>query len=210
MDIFDILKLILASFGGATVALIGLSKWLGNVWANRILEKEKAKHNIELEGYKSTLEIEGEKATLYIESQFNLYNSLWESLYTLKLAGDNLWERANVINLKKFSSQLKKTDEMINKRLLLIEDEHREELMSVMEAFKNFRIGKEKLVDLRSINSAWNNDPRAKNEIRGVIKHNREIRDQYNQLINKIRDSLRNQLRGQFTTPNNSFNRSAS
>jgi len=38
MDLLDITKLLLAFFGGATVAIVALAKWLGNVWANKILE----------------------------------------------------------------------------------------------------------------------------------------------------------------------------
>lgn len=45
MNIDDILKiagLILASFGGGAVIIIGLSSWLGNLWAKRILQSERA------------------------------------------------------------------------------------------------------------------------------------------------------------------------
>lgn len=41
-DTFKIVTAMLTSVGGASIIILGLSSWLGKVWANRILEKEKA------------------------------------------------------------------------------------------------------------------------------------------------------------------------
>lgn len=41
-DTFKIVTAMLTSVGGAGVIIFGLSSWLGKVWANRILEKEKS------------------------------------------------------------------------------------------------------------------------------------------------------------------------
>src|SRR5450759_2361326 len=41
-DAFMVIGVVLASFGGGAVIVIGLSSWLGNVWAKRILQTESA------------------------------------------------------------------------------------------------------------------------------------------------------------------------
>ena len=60
MNIDDILKiavLILASFGGGAVIIIGLSSWLGNLWAKRILQSERAEFDVQLESLRHELGI---------------------------------------------------------------------------------------------------------------------------------------------------------
>lgn len=48
-DIAKIAGLIFASFGGGAVIVIGLASWLGSLWANRVLQGEQAKFDIQLE-----------------------------------------------------------------------------------------------------------------------------------------------------------------
>lgn len=56
MQLFDILSIsgsILASIGGGAAIVFAFSNWLGKVWANRLMEKEKAKYSKELEKEKN-------------------------------------------------------------------------------------------------------------------------------------------------------------
>jgi hypothetical protein len=52
-ELFEIFVVIFGSLGGAGVLILGLSTWLGKVWANRLMAKEKAQHAEELESIKS-------------------------------------------------------------------------------------------------------------------------------------------------------------
>ena len=54
-DVIKIGAAIMLSLGGAGVILFGLSSWLGKVWAERILTKEKAKIAEEFESFKTKL-----------------------------------------------------------------------------------------------------------------------------------------------------------
>ena len=105
-DIFKISTAILASVGGASIIIIGLSTWLGKVWANRILEKDKLKYTSELEVYRSQLQNESQKQNLifstYYSEQFKLYNNLWVSLSELQTGVEELWEEASPERLKTF------------------------------------------------------------------------------------------------------------
>ncbi|MCJ7777001.1 MAG: hypothetical protein MUP16_01635, partial [Sedimentisphaerales bacterium] len=48
-EIMQIIYHILAVLGGAGVLIIGLSKWLGYVWRDRIKERERKKSEMALE-----------------------------------------------------------------------------------------------------------------------------------------------------------------
>ena len=48
-DMLSIVAGIIVSLGGGAAIVFGFSSWLGKVWANRLMEVEKAKHVKELE-----------------------------------------------------------------------------------------------------------------------------------------------------------------
>ncbi|PSV38507.1 hypothetical protein [Photobacterium sp. GB-210] len=79
MDSVDILKVsatIIGSVGSAGVIIFGLSSWLGKVWANRLMNNEKFKHQQELlemsEAIKNKNNIELEKLKAKIESNSHI------------------------------------------------------------------------------------------------------------------------------------------
>jgi hypothetical protein len=56
MNLNDALKLaaaVITSFGGAGLIVVGLSNWLGKVWANRLMTREQARFNADLERLKN-------------------------------------------------------------------------------------------------------------------------------------------------------------
>jgi len=184
MDWNDVLKIVTAFFasvGGASAIILALSSWLGKVWANRILESDRARFQAQLD-----------KMKRYSESQFHLYNELWSALWDLKLAGDALWENANYTNLRKFAKQLQKTQQQAMKSCLLIEDEHYALLINLFDEFAEFRLGKSRLIDLCRSDA---NQPDIQ-EIRSVIEHNRDAKRRYSDLMERIGTSLRMQIRG--------------
>ena len=48
---------IIGAVGSASIIIIGLSNWLGKVWATRIYEKERKKHEQELKEFQNKLDI---------------------------------------------------------------------------------------------------------------------------------------------------------
>ena len=90
-QIWEIAGAILVSLGGGGAIVVGLSSWLGKVWANRILENEKSAHSKELESYKSQLEVQlakleaAQEKALYIskvqyDKEFCIYCEIWEAM----------------------------------------------------------------------------------------------------------------------------------
>ncbi len=59
--IFQVSFAVIGSVGGAAVIIAGLSNWLGKVWAERLMAKEKAQHDRELESLRSELRIKTEQ-----------------------------------------------------------------------------------------------------------------------------------------------------
>ena len=65
-EVFELAGAIVASLGGSTVLVIGLSGWLGKVWAGRIMERERTALTLSIENVKAELvrSIEHDKAEL--------------------------------------------------------------------------------------------------------------------------------------------------
>ncbi|MDQ2776003.1 MAG: hypothetical protein M3Y57_13960 [Acidobacteriota bacterium] len=63
-ELATIAATLLASLGGGGAIVIAMSNWLGKVWAERLMQKEKAKHDHELEEFKAKAlrRLEEEKA----------------------------------------------------------------------------------------------------------------------------------------------------
>ncbi|TOB32702.1 hypothetical protein, partial [Vibrio parahaemolyticus] len=61
---FNIVSAALVSIGGGAAVILGLSSFLGKLWAERILSEEKAKYEKELERYRDEL------AQLSFENQY--------------------------------------------------------------------------------------------------------------------------------------------
>lgn len=59
MSLLDALNIVVAgvvSIGGGGAIVLGLSSWLGKVWADRLMESEKATHDRDLERLRSELQ----------------------------------------------------------------------------------------------------------------------------------------------------------
>ncbi|EHH0751598.1 hypothetical protein [Vibrio vulnificus] len=54
-DALNIVSAALVSIGGGSILILGLSSFLGKVWAQRILGAERAKYELELEKYRDEL-----------------------------------------------------------------------------------------------------------------------------------------------------------
>jgi hypothetical protein len=64
---------ILASIGVGGGMVLGLGGWLGKVWANRIMEADRAAHAIELEELRTRLEAESRRQLASIESDLAVF-----------------------------------------------------------------------------------------------------------------------------------------
>jgi hypothetical protein len=205
-EIMKFLGATLISMGGATIVIVGLSKWFGDFLSKRLLDNYNNKHSKELEGIKGkySTELEETKSALekaksqfirYSEKQFELYNDLWRVLLYTKLQADELWENAIPEKIPSFSEQIKLTKTAINDNLLLIEEEHYDKLSELIKQFEQFQFGKVRLVDIRR-QPGENGEKISLNETRQTIDLNKNTKDKYDKLIMEIGKTFRNQIKG--------------
>ena len=194
----ELLVTILGSVGGTAIIVAGLSNWLGKVWANRILEKDKRKYQEEIERIKKEYEVhfDGLKAVLlrYSENQFDIYRELWGSLCELKLTTDDLWIRATPDNVSRFSNQLNKTRFWLEKSSLFIEDEHYHRLKGIFDEFEQFLVGKENLVELR--NSPGISEDELRSRTRDIVEGNRWHREHFTETLSELRGYFKEHIKG--------------
>lgn len=147
MELTEYVKLVTAfvvSIGGSSVIIVALAKFFGGFISTRLLDSYNNKHEKELEEiknkYSSELEktkSELEKAKLqfqrYSEKQFDLYNDLWRVLLYTKRQADMLWQKADPSQIPSFSEQIRLTRNAISDNLLLIEEEHYNKLIQLIE-----------------------------------------------------------------------------
>lgn len=209
MTMTEIMKFIgatLISMGGASVVVLGLSKWFGDFLSKRLLDNYNNQHSQELEGIKGKFnkELEVTKSALekaksqflrYSEKQFDLYNDLWRVLLYTKLQADELWENAIPEKIPSFSEQIKLTKTAINDNLLLIEEEHYDKLIELIKQFEEFQFGKIRLVDIRRENGG-NSKTISLDDARRTIGLNKKTKENYDKLIMEIGKTFRNQIKG--------------
>ena len=210
MDIIEYVKLATAfivSIGGSSVVVVALAKWFGDFMSHRLLDSYNNKHENELEALKSKYanELEETKSELekakfqfvrYSEKQFELYNDLWKVLLYTKQQADMLWQKADPSQIPAFSEQIRQTRRAIDDNLLLIEEEHYNKLIQLIEQFEQFQFGKLKLVEIRSQFDNGDEVVISKTETQKTIRNNRRTKDRYDALIMDIGKSFRKQIRG--------------
>lgn len=211
MEIIEYVKLATAfivSIGGSSVVVIALAKWFGDFMSHRLLDSYNNKHENELEALKSKYanELEETKSELektklqfvrYSEKQFELYNDLWKVLLYTKQQADMLWQKADPSQIPAFSEQIRQTRRAIDDNLLLIEEEHYNKLIQLIEQFEQFQFGKLRLVEVRSqFDNGEDRIEISKTEIQRTIKKNEKTKDKYDTLIMDIGKSFRKQIKG--------------
>lgn len=212
MEMIEYVKLVTAfivSIGGSSVVIIALSKWFGNILSTRLLdaynnkhEKEleviKTKYASELENTKNELEKAKSQFLRYSEKQFELYNDLWKVLLYTKRQADLLWQKADPNQIPSFSEQIRLTRNAISDNLLLIEEEHYEKLIQLIEQFEQFQFGKLKLIDIRIQIEGGEQVQQiiSKADAQNTINKNRRTKEKYDKLIMDIGKSFREQIKG--------------
>lgn len=208
MALIEYVKLATAfivSIGGASVIVLGLSKWFGDFLSHRLLDSYNNKHEQELERIKNKYakELEETKSAIekarlqfarYSEKQFESYNSLWKILLYTKHQADMLWETLDPLQIPSFSEQIRLTKDAINENLLLIEEDHYDKLIQLINQFEQFEFGKKKLIDLRGEISE--DEKISEEETKITINYNKATKESYDKLIIDIGKSFRIQLKG--------------
>jgi hypothetical protein len=123
----------------------------------------------------------------FCDSQFNSYCNAWKNLQALRLAGDDLWERASEENISSFKKTLRETKALLLNDDIFFEDRDRVKLASVLQKFESFRFEKERLSEMRATRYS-------ENYIQRQIERNSHIKGEYEDLLDDLRISFRNKV----------------
>lgn len=82
-DVFEIAGAILLSLGGGSVVIFAFSSWLGKVWAERILAKEKAQQAQALEEFKQQLQDAAERQKMRLKKSELIFEKEFEAASAL-------------------------------------------------------------------------------------------------------------------------------
>ena len=75
---------VIVSLGGGGLLVLGMSTWLGKVWANRILESDRLRFNQELERLRGELEKTTHVHRIQFEAEFKLLSDIWEKVAAVR------------------------------------------------------------------------------------------------------------------------------
>lgn len=80
-DILSIAAAVIASLGGGAVIVLGISSWIGKIWANRLMEADKARFAKDLKNLEAGLSLAAEDRTRKLESLMHHYERQIEEFY---------------------------------------------------------------------------------------------------------------------------------
>ncbi|MHC5737493.1 toll/interleukin-1 receptor domain-containing protein [Nostoc sp.] len=135
----------------------------------------------------------------FSKSQFEAYCNIWKSLQALRLAGDDLWKSASKSNLVKFANQLRATTKEAHDASIFFEDVDYEQLLSALKTFGQFLVGKEQLINIRSVQDIEVQERAISHDyvnemITQQIKRNENSKVHYEKILDTIRLSFKCKL----------------
>ena len=160
----------------------------------------------QLEFFAGNIGLENIRASNFANSQFKAYSDVWKSLQALRLAGDDLWNQASVENFFVFTEQLRKTTTVVREGEIFFEDDDRERLTDILKQFGRYRMGKNRLINIRSKGDLFEEYPYTdehekeyldkliKESIQEQVNRNRQIKIEYERLLDTIRISFKTRL----------------
>ena len=110
----------------------------------------------------------------------------------MEFIANELWESANQQTLNKFVQQLGRTLEQVEKNALLIEKNHLNELLDLLNEFGDYQVGKKTLIEYKNIhNIPYIN----KIQIEELIEGNQNIKVRYTDILVILEDEFRHQMK---------------
>lgn len=143
------------------------------------------------EDFRQQLNLDSSLRGRYLDLRFEAYRDVWQKLYALKEAGDELWQRVSKENLLNFATVYQQTRAVVMNNAILFTPEDFEALQSILEAFGKFEAGKVQLARLRATHPEYEEmvsmrDDWTANSVRRQIEDNRLAKSKYDALLEKI------------------------
>ena len=137
------------------------------------------------------LEILKIKIGPYAKEQFEIYNKLWVRLCDLKISMLKLWSQASESTFNEFSDKLNDTTIQLEQSALLIEDQHYNELTTILNGFSYYQMGKLYLIEYRRDTPPHQLDRLL---IDQMINDNKDTRDRLLKFLPQMKNCMRQQI----------------
>jgi len=191
-EVLEISTTIVAAIGGIGFIFWGLSGYIGKLWADKYLETIRRDNERELQQVRSELKLLRDTQLRYSGKQFELYQTLYLSLLELRDSADILWSKPTNIQFDRFSIQLTRTKQEVEKSYLFLEKSHYEKLVEILKNIDEYKNGTE--FNLKGITGEIPTFEEA--DFNNSINHCKKYHEKYSDLVEEIRESIRVQLRG--------------
>jgi hypothetical protein len=115
-EVFQVAATVLVALGGGGAIIAGMSSWLGKLWADRLLERERVTNEGVLEAYKRELELSFNARNRVSEAEFEIYRQLWTEVTQVSFWGlgirsgltkSSLSEEEHVTRYREFQQALR-------------------------------------------------------------------------------------------------------
>ena len=134
------------------------------------------------------------KRNKYADTQLDIYDEIWKSLYSLKVAGDDLWESASYDNIIKFSQILDDVSRMVEENAIFLDEKDYEELKRLLGLFGGYRLGKLKLYEILHYGKNEVRDYVPESMAQQQIQENRKHKEEYEVVLETVKVSFRTRL----------------
>jgi hypothetical protein len=134
------------------------------------------------------------KRNKYADTQLTVYDEIWKSLFSLKLAGDDLWESASYDNIIKFSQVLNDVTHMVEEKAIFLVENDYEELKRLLNIFSAYRLGKLRLYEIRQYDIHQVVDYVPEDMAQRQIQENRRHKEEYEVVLESVKVSFRTRL----------------
>jgi hypothetical protein len=139
------------------------------------------------EEFRQQLGLDTSVRSQYLDLQFEIYRSVWQSLYALKEAGDRLWELATKENIANFATLLRQARALTGANAILFDQGDYEALMQLFDRFGVFEAGKARMVEIRSEAEERMIVPE---QAQRQIRKNGQLKTDYEVLLDRVRQSF--------------------
>jgi hypothetical protein len=119
-EVSQVAAAVILALGGGGAIVAGMSSWLGRLWADKLLERERTSHAQLLEAHRREIELSFNAKNRVSEAEFEIYRQLWAEVTQLTFMG--LGQRSGL------------------ERSLLSEDEHLKRFRAFQQAIRQFEV----------------------------------------------------------------------
>ena len=135
---------------------------------------------------------ENVRQSFFWKERLEAYSRTWRILQQVRVAGDALWESAAQDNILAFANALQSASIRVKDDAIFFEKEDYKELLRLLTILGNFRVGKQRLINIRSRDDL--DTQYAVMEIASQVSKNRKIKNNYENLLDQIMEAFRERL----------------